>query len=127
MHWVDENVAIGNWIDAREVSRLKTEGVEMLIDARTLFNQTLGAIGRRPDVRRVRRAGELLAGVAGMGAKVLVFCRHGKDRSPFVVMVYASERYGMGYREAYELVRRKHRETVYHWDWVEQLPRNTPR
>jgi protein tyrosine/serine phosphatase len=119
MDWIDENVAIGNKSDSLNVNRLKKEGIDVMINARTLFDDSRGRSRRVPEVEKVRRATTLLVSLAQMKVKVLVYCYHGRDRAPFIVMLYLTKRLGMDHHKAYDLVKLKRDITVMHWDWVE--------
>jgi protein-tyrosine phosphatase len=121
MNWIDDNVAVGNRWDA-SWRRLKEEGVDVVVDTRPFFDQKYGKYDRKPNVPKVLRAADLVVILSEKGAKVLVRCNEGKDRSAFVAMVYVAKRNGLSYREAYEKVKAKRLITVYHWDWVEMLP-----
>jgi protein-tyrosine phosphatase len=121
MDWIDENVAVGNRWDAFW-RRLKKEGVEVVVDTRPFFDQRFGKYDRKPNIPKVLRAADLVVALSQQGAKVLVRCNEGKDRSAFVAMVYVAKRYGLSYREAYDKVKAKRLITVHHWDWVGMLP-----
>jgi len=121
MNWIDDNVAVGNWMDAFRVGALRREGIDLIIDARTLFHRNWRNFHHYPDVKRVRRAGNMLVSLAELDAKVLVRCRHGRDRTPFLAMLYVSKRYNKTVKEAYEMVKEKRPQTVLHWEWVEML------
>ena len=119
MDWIDGTVAIGNWHDARNVKRLREENIDLILNAKTLFDDREGRSRRRPDLGRVRRATSMLIDLSSTDIKVLVHCHHGRDRSPFLVMLYLSQKMGVGHHEAYDLVKQKRSITVMHWDWVE--------
>jgi hypothetical protein len=116
MNWIDDHVAVGNWVDATFANRLIQEGVELIVDARALF-------ARDPPLFRPVPMIDKIVALAGLQAKVLIRCRWGRDRTPFVAMVYVSKRYGLSHRDAYERVRKNRPITVFHWDWVEMLER----
>jgi hypothetical protein len=121
MEWVNGNVAIGSWVDHIRHRWQARSGIDACIDARGVFRQRFLSIGRRPDPVRVARAVQLIHVLNGGGYKVLVHCHHGRDRSPFLVMAYLSEELGIGYQEAFELVREGRPRAKYHPDWVEGL------
>lgn len=72
-------------------------------------------------VDRLLLARDRLVDISALGPKVLVFCNRGRDRSPFVSMLYLSKRYGISHRAAYEMVKARHGLTAFHWDWVEAV------
>ena len=117
MEWIDESVAIGDWRDVARVRLLQKERIDLIMDARPLFTGPRSA--RRPLVDRVNRSADLLVDLSKKGVKVMVRCHHGRDRSPFVVMLYICRRSGLGLQEAYELVKSKRPRTVFHPEWVE--------
>ncbi len=118
MDWIDENVAVGGWVDAWRYRVMKREDVDLIVDARTLFHRVPWYGKREPYIDRVQRAAEILVSTSSLGAKVLVRCRWGKDRTPFVAMLYVSKRYDMTLMKAYELVKQKRPRTRMHLDWV---------
>lgn len=121
MDWVDDNVSVGGWRDAITSSRLRNTGADFVVDARALFDQVLYGYRRVPIVDRILRTADLLATCSEKGPKIMIRCHHGRDRSPFVAMVYVSRKYDMNYRDAYVTVKQKVPRTVYHWDWVRLL------
>ncbi|MFA5314286.1 MAG: dual specificity protein phosphatase [Methanomassiliicoccales archaeon] len=118
IEWIDENVAVGNWRDARDIDMLRNEGIDMIVDARILFDDSKGRKLRTPHIDLIHREIEFMLAMAGMGAKILVRCYHGRDRSPFVAMIYLSRRNGTSYDEAYRTVKEKRPITIFHRDWV---------
>jgi hypothetical protein len=121
VNWIDKNVAIGDWVDAGRINKLKRDGIELIVDARTLFERSPPCFRSVPMLDKVIHAAEMLVVLADMDAKVLVRCRRGRDRTPFVVMLYLSKKQGLSYREAYERVKQGRPVTVFHWEWVDLL------
>ncbi|MFA5313941.1 MAG: dual specificity protein phosphatase family protein, partial [Methanomassiliicoccales archaeon] len=120
MDWIDEHVAVGGWRSVFLLDDLQKADIDLIIDARTLFD-VLHGNPKKPLVNRVLKAGDMIVALTEFDAKVLVHCSKGVDRTPFVAMVYVSKKYNMPYKEAYELVKEKRPETIFHWDWVEML------
>jgi hypothetical protein len=120
MNWIDEFVAVGGWKDVFFINDLKNADIDLIIDARTLFDIIYGT-DKKPLVDKVMRAGDVLVSLTEHDAKALIHCHEGIDRTPFVAMVYVSKKYNMSYKDAYEFVHEKRPQTVYHWDWVEML------
>jgi hypothetical protein len=121
MDWIDETVAIGSWMDAYCVRKLRREKIDLIIDSRTLFFRKSGTLRNEPRIDLVEKAAEMMIELSDIKAKVLVYCRHGKDRSPFLVMVYFSKKNGISCDESYQLIRSKRERTVYHPEWVNML------
>jgi len=121
MEWVDEAVAIGGWLDLWNSKEQGRKGIDACINARTAFHQIFFRFGRRPDPTRVARAVELITALSDQGYKMMVHCHHGRDRSPFLVMVYMSRKLGISYEEAFELVRKGRPRAIYHSEWVDVL------
>ncbi|HSV42356.1 MAG TPA: dual specificity protein phosphatase family protein [Methanomassiliicoccales archaeon] len=120
MDWIDEYVAVGSWKSVFFIDDLKKADIDLIIDARTLFDVVHGN-PKKPLVSKVLKAGDMLVALTKFNAKVLVHCSEGIDRTPFLAMIYVSKRYDMPYKEAYELVKEKRPGTNFHWDWVEML------
>ncbi|MCE5295763.1 MAG: dual specificity protein phosphatase family protein [Euryarchaeota archaeon] len=123
---IDGNVAVGNWRDARDIDMLRDEGIDMIIDARILFDDSNGHKLRTPHIDLIQREVGFMLVMAGMGAKMLVRCYHGRDRSPFVAMIYLARRNGTSYYEAYRAVKEKRPMTIFHWDWVKLFETRSP-
>jgi protein tyrosine/serine phosphatase len=121
MEWIDENVAIGGWLDYWRRVQQRQQGIELCMDARSLFDERFFSIGRRPNAPKVIRAAQLLLDLSEKGVKVMVHCHHGRDRSPFVAMVYLSMRMGIDYAEAFEIVLKGRPRAVFHKEWVDAL------
>jgi predicted protein tyrosine phosphatase len=121
MEWIDDTVAIGSWVDHRAHERQKREGIELSMNARCFFDQTFFSVGRLPDVAKVNKAADVLVDLSKRGVKVMVHCHHGKDRSVFVAMMYLSKRHGIGYPEAFDIIRKGRPRAVYHQEWVDVL------
>jgi Dual specificity phosphatase, catalytic domain len=121
MDWIDETVAIGSWMDAYCVRKLRREKIDLIIDSRTLFFRKFGTSRNEPRIDLVEKAAEMMIELSGIKVKVLVFCNHGKDRSPFLVMVYFCKKNGISCDEAYQLIKGKRKRTIYHPEWVKIL------
>jgi hypothetical protein len=125
MDWIDDNIAVGNWLDAHCVRNLRREKVDLIIDSRTLFSRPDG-FRSMPEIDLVTKAARHMVELSHLELRVLVFCNHGKDRSPFLTMVYLTMRHGMSCDQAYQLIKSKRPRTVYHPDWVEKLNAPNP-
>jgi len=123
MEWVDGTVAIGNWWDLLNRYERDRNGIYLSMDARNVFQERFFFIGRKPNAEKVARAAEQLLYLAEKEVKVMVHCYHGRDRSPFLVMVYLSRKMGISYEEAFEIVRKGRPRAIFHQDWVEELER----
>jgi L-ascorbate metabolism protein UlaG (beta-lactamase superfamily) len=44
MNWIDDFVAVGGWTDAFFIDALKEQDIDLIIDARTLFDVVYGSI-----------------------------------------------------------------------------------
>ena len=126
MDWIDQWVGVGNVIDANLVDELREQGVDFILDARTLFDGTsLGLLhGHHPIPGKILKAAKLLVALSNLDARVLIHCLEGIDRTPFLAMAYVSQKYGMSYEAAYKHVAEKRSGTRFHWDWVELLESN---
>jgi hypothetical protein len=130
MDWIDDNIAVGNWVDAEEVAERKEKGVDLVLDARALFHRKKGLnpFEMEPFPEKVLRAADMLVALSayknarGYGVpKILIRCIWGVDRTPFVAAVYVNQKYGKPLDEAYRFVASKHPPTKFHWNWVEML------
>ena len=121
MEWIDETVAIGSWVDHRRHGLQKLQGIDLSMNARSLFDERFFFVGRRPNTTRVIRAAELLLELSNKGVKVMVHCYHGRDRSAFMVMVYLSKKLGLNYTEVFDIVRQGRPRAKFHQDWVDIL------
>ncbi|HUT27786.1 MAG TPA: dual specificity protein phosphatase [Methanomassiliicoccales archaeon] len=121
MEWIDETVAIGSWLDHRRHGMQRLQGIDLSMNARSLFDERFYFVGRRPNTAKIIRAAELLMELSNKGVKVMVHCYHGRDRSAFVVMVYLSRKLGIGYSEAFDIVRRGRPRARFHKDWVDAM------
>ena len=118
MDWIDSNVAVGSLLDAEEVVTLLRKDVDLIIDARLCFTHS----PIQPVVGNVITSANLLRVLSEHGARTLIHCVWGLDRTPFLAMVYSARKNGWSYQRAYEYVKLKHSNTVFHWDWVNLLP-----
>lgn len=132
MDWIDENIAVGSWIDAEKVAERKEKGVDLVLDARALFRRKKGVnpFGMEPFPDKVLRAADMLVALSayknlkGYGVpKILIRCLWGVDRTPFVAAVYVNQKYNKPLADAYRFVASKHPQTKFHWDWIEMLNR----
>lgn len=120
MDWIDDNIAIGNWLDAHCIRNLKREKVDLIIDSRTLFSRPNG-FRNMPEIELVSKSAKQMVELSRLKLRVLVFCNHGKDRSPFLGMVYLTLRHGMSFDQANKIIKSKRPRTIYHPEWVEML------
>ncbi len=122
MDWIDDNVALGTWLDSERHARLQEGSIDLVIDARMLFRKrSLKLFEFEPIVDKILRAGDILLATSNLKAKTLIHCVWAKDRTPFVASVYVSKKLGIPIAKAYELVKSKHPQTVVHQDWIELL------
>jgi len=121
MEWVDANVAIGSSRDAGDRDDLQDLSIDFIIDARVLFDDTLGRDKRFPRLDHMTKVVDNLLLLVQNGSKVLIRCYHGRDRSPFVAMYYLSRKQNISYHHAYDIVKAARPRTVEHWDWMEML------
>jgi hypothetical protein len=130
MDWIDDNIAVGSWLDAEEVAERKEKGVDLVLDARALFHKKKGLnpFEFEPIPDKVLRAADMLVALSnyknskGHGIpKILIRCIWGVDRTPFVATVYIKQKYDKTWDDAYKYVAVKHPQTQFHWDWIETL------
>ena len=123
MNWIDDNVAVGDYLD-----KYKVPLTTAIIDVRDAFQMesvysTLFIVQEPyyfplPLVHTI--AGNIIDHVR-RGGKVLIHCTSGIDRAPFVATVYYMKRYGVAFDKAYDEVAFKRPQTIQHWDWKEYL------
>ena len=118
MDWIDNNVAVGSLLDAEEVVALLKKDVDLILDARLCFTH----FPITPITDNVMTHANLLRVLSENGARTLIHCVWGVDRTPFLAMVYYAGKYRIPYTDAYEFVKSKHPATVYHRDWIDMLP-----
>jgi len=123
LNWIDGSIAIGNLIEANNVGLLRKENIDLIIDVRTAFdtNPHLEFLQRRNilNYERAWKISILLKSQYSLKAKVLVHCLEGIDRTPFIVMLYVAQKYGISHKDAYHLVKQRRPQTRFHWNWVE--------
>lgn len=114
-------MVIGDWKDIRRHRLQRRLGIDVSMNARSVFDESFLWIGRRPNLERTMKAADLLLDLSNREVKVMVHCFHGRDRSPFLAMVYLSKKLGIGYEEAFEIVRKGRPRAKFHPEWVEAL------
>lgn len=72
-------------------------------------------------MEEVLKARDQIIALLPLDPKVLIYCNRGMDRSVFVAIMYMMTRYGVGYREAYEMVRSKRKQAAFHRDWEQAV------
>jgi hypothetical protein len=124
LNWIDESVAIGNFLEANDVGLLREKNIDLIIDVRTAFNANarFEFLFHRKilNSERAKKISILLTALFKLKSKVLVHCLEGVDRTPFIVMLYVAQKYGMNYRDAYYFVKQKRPQTRFHWNWVRE-------
>ena len=118
MDWIDSNVAVSSLLDAEEVVALIRKDVDLIIDARLCFTH----IPVQPIAENTMTSAKFLHVLSEQGARTLIHCVWGVDRTPFLAMVYYAHKNRLSYQNAYEYVKSKHPGTVFHWDWINLLP-----
>lgn len=118
MDWIDNNVAVGSLFDAEEVVTLMKKDVDLILDARLCFTHAPIV----PIAENVMTHANLLSVLSEHGARTLIHCVWGIDRTPFLATVYYARKHVIPYHDAYEFVKLKHPDTVFHWDWINILP-----
>ena len=110
MNWLDDRLAIGGMFE----SGILREDIDVVVDVRPLFhNGEVDAVNLLATVEELVDLSDT--------KRIYVHCTLGRDRGPFVGMVYLSMKYGLSYEEAYELVREKRPQAREHWEWVNSL------
>lgn len=117
MDWIDDTVAVGNWFDGLSARRRRREGIELIIDTRVLFTKSIRLSRRTPLIESLVKTMDQITELIPLKPKVLLYCSRGRDRSVFVATMYVMKRYGVGYQEAYEIVKSKRRQAAIHWEW----------
>jgi hypothetical protein len=86
LNWIDESVAIGNLIEANDVSLLRKEGIDLVVDVRTAFNANarFEFLLRKQvlNSEKAKKISILLIALFSLKAKVLAHCLEGVDRTP---------------------------------------------
>ena len=118
MDWIDSFVAVGSLLDAEKVVILHRKDVDLIIDTRLCFSHS----PIQPIVEKVTTSANLLRVLSEQGARTLIHCVWGIDRTPFLAMVYYAHKNEWSYQRAYEYVKSMHPSTVFHWDWINLLP-----
>lgn len=112
--WIDDNLAIGGWMEALNEAYLVREGIDIVYDVRPLFYDGWPKVDALLDeVDKIR--------YLSLDHTILLRCMSGKDRAPFVATVYMHLKYGMSWEDAYDYVKSRRAKTVFHWDWVDAL------
>jgi hypothetical protein len=119
VEWIDNNVAVGSILDAEEVVTLLKNDVDLILDARLCFTH----FPIIPVTDNIMTHANLLRVLSENSSRTLIHCVWGVDRTPFLGMVYYARKYGMRYHDAYEYIKSKHPATVFHWDWLDMLPK----
>lgn len=120
MNWITEKIAIGDWRDAVNADLLRQEGIHSVLSligklvgrsAESIGVQRLEIFplqdGPGDDMKRFRRAVDLLSRMVSEGAPVLVHCRAGRSRSAAIVSAHLMHSLHCTAEEALALVASK--------------------
>jgi protein-tyrosine phosphatase len=111
MNWIDDDLALGGWSDTSNDGALEAVDIDLVIDVRPLFHEGTFDVGIV-----LAAVDQIIA--ASDEHRILLHCTWGRDRSPFIAMLYLARKYGLSYEEAYHEVKAARPLTAYHWDWV---------
>ncbi len=119
MNKIGWGIYIGDELDAVNAEALKQNKIGLTVD---LTNLPIDVELTPETVAEVNLKLEELDRKFKTGHNVLVFCRGGVDRAPFVVALYYSRTFTKtSFRRAYELVLKNRPQTIQHWDWYEKF------
>jgi hypothetical protein len=123
MNWIDESVAVGELTDKFKADLRDT----LIMDVRDAFIMSPVVLPVDPpiyDIDPIPWAVHALASNIVLYTRknynrVLLHCRSGMDRSPFIATLYRMKRYGEDFNTAYGEVKKARPQTVQHWEWRE--------
>ena len=122
MDWITDEIAIGDWRDARDAEMMRRESIWSILSligklvgrsAESLGVQRVEVFplqdGPGDDLSRFARAVELLTRLVEQAPPVFVHCRAGRSRSGAVVAAHLMQARGIGAEEAVALVASRRR------------------
>jgi len=115
LNWIDERVAVGNLVDAKNAELLRKEKINLVIDVRPFYRGTWDAV-----MRILRETGKLIVS-ATLKNRILLHCLGGMDRSPFLAAIYLHLKHNISLNRAYSIVESKRPQTIVHYDWVKSF------
>jgi protein-tyrosine phosphatase len=120
MDWITDEIAIGNYLEAQDVSLLKNERIQSVLSLdRTLEGKSAAEMALQQievvpledapgnDPRLFRRAIDSLTRLIEEAAPVLVQCHAGRSRSAIVVAGFLMHAHGLEAHEALNRVAAK--------------------
>jgi len=99
--WIDDNLAIGASEDADTPEELSRSDIDIVIE--------------------INRAVGLLHDLTDRGWKVMIKCFAGRDRSPFIAMMYVKQKQNLPVHEAYRYVMGRRPQTRPHYEWFDKM------
>lgn len=114
--WIDDDLAVGDMVDATCYDELDAMNITMIIDIRLYFS----SINMDPKYfKLINFVGEMRE-LIDRGHKILIHCQAGIDRSPFVAMLYIAWDRHISFDDAYDIVSEKRPQTIQHDDWARE-------
>lgn len=108
------NIYLGDEQDAMAHGYTKRAGITAFLDLRELH------IDEKLDKEATHQVEDAIIELSYLlqnGNKVLVHCHAGMDRAPFVVAYYLHVYADMDLTDAYDFVKMKRPQTIYHYEW----------
>ncbi|RDH41928.1 dual specificity protein phosphatase family protein [Zooshikella ganghwensis] len=114
MDWITENIAIGNFVDAKEIKKGETDAILCLIDDccsedndefHIVVIPLVDAAGN--DKRNFKDATDYIDDVVSHGEKILVHCHAGRSRSVCIVARYFMIKDGLTRHQALAKIRER--------------------
>ena len=126
MDWITENIAIGNFVDARSLSPLGVAAVLCLKDDccderddRFCVMSVPLVDGPGNNPRQLKEAIDFIDDILNEGERILVHCHAGRSRSVCVVARYLMSRRGMSRESSIALI--ESRREIYLSPGVDEL------
>jgi len=116
--WINDQVAVSGAIAEEDMSRLRSEGIDAIVDLRSEYRDNEKLIkelgmqflhmmiddGRCPTFEQLERIFDFSNSILDEGKKILIHCQNGCGRSPMVIAAILAVR-GMKIPDAVGLVK----------------------
>ncbi len=121
--WIDDSLAIGTSEDADTPEQLSRSDIDIVIDIRNLFDYTDPDDWETayPIPKKINRVVGLLHDLTEQGWKVMIKCFAGRDRSPFIAMLYIRKKQNLVAHDAYQYVMGKRPQTRPNYEWFDMM------
>ena len=116
MDWIyKDRLAVGDLQDSLNNKAKRFNKISFTVDARVCFDKSEDCV----NPSKALLMSVIIISIIKSGFKVLIHCKAGMDRSPFIGMLTLKRLTGMDYNDCYTVIKTARPMIIEHYEWVD--------